>query len=97
MRQFYSTRPDGIVGNDDVGQMSAWLVFALLGFYPAQPFSGTYVTGAPQIRSVVIDLGDGRTLSIRGHGLQPVLNGRPVDRTRLSHHDLVAGGELRFQ
>jgi predicted alpha-1,2-mannosidase len=97
VRQFYSTRPDGIVGNDDVGQMSAWLVFALLGFYPAQPFSGTYVTGAPQVRSAVIDLGDGRTLSIRGHGLQPVLNGRPVDRTALSHRDLVAGGELRFQ
>jgi len=97
VRDFYSTRPDGIVGNDDVGQMSAWLVFAALGFYPAQPFSGQYVTGSPLVDSAVLNLGSGRPLRISGHGMQVTLNDRPVVRTALPHAVLAAGGELHFQ
>lgn len=97
VRDFYSTRPDGIVGNDDVGQMSAWLVFTMLGFYPAQPFSGQYVTGSPLVDAAVLDLGAGRSLRIRGHGMAATLDGRPVSRTALAHAALVAGGELRFR
>ena len=97
VRQFYSTRPDGIVGNDDVGQMSAWLVFAMLGFYPAEPFSGQYVTGSPMVASADIDVGAARRLHIEGHGMHPLLNGRAVPITALRHADIAKGGDLRFQ
>jgi putative alpha-1,2-mannosidase len=96
VRDFYSARPDGIVGNDDVGQMSAWYVFAVLGFYPAEPFSGRYVTGSPMVRHARLDVGNGHVLTVRGQGLRAVLNGRPVTRTALRHEDIALGGELRF-
>jgi len=95
VRDFYATRPDGIIGNDDCGQMSAWLVFAMLGFYPLQPSSAQYVAGVPLVRSATLRLADGHTLTIR-RGAQGVakLEGRPVVRTALRHTDLAAGGTL---
>jgi len=72
------------------------LLFTMLGFYPAQPFSGQYVTGSPLVDAAVLDLGAGRSLRIRGHGMAATLDGRPVSRTALAHAALVAGGELRF-
>lgn len=96
VRRHYALRPDGLAGNDDVGQMSAWLVFAMLGFYPAHPFGGSYVTGAPLVDATVL-LPGGRVLRITGRGLRPVLDGRPMSRTALPHADLMAGGVLRFE
>ncbi|MCZ8234506.1 MAG: GH92 family glycosyl hydrolase [Inhella sp.] len=96
VRRFYSTRPDGIVGNDDAGQMSAWLVFALLGFYPAQPASGHYVLGQPLVRGATLQLADGRRLRLSGRGPVARLNGQPVVPTALSHADLLQGGVLQW-
>ena len=95
MRRFYGTTPGGLVGNDDVGQMSAWLVFAMLGFYPAQPFSGDYVLGRPMVEATLHLAGE-KVMRLRGHGDWVQLNGSHLKMRRLSHADLMAGGELRW-
>ncbi len=96
-REFYTDRPDGIIGNDDCGQMSAWLVFATLGFYPVQPASGTYVAGVPLVPSARLHFAAGRTLFIeRASTGGAMLNGKPVPRTAMPHAALVAGGTLRL-
>lgn len=94
-RRFYGTGPEGLVGNDDVGQMSAWLVFAMLGFYPAEPFSGRYVLGTPMVAAADLQGAGGRTLRIRGRGAVPRLNGETVAERQVTHDALVRGGELR--
>ncbi len=103
-REFYADRPSGITGNDDCGQMSAWYVFAALGFYPVRAASGSYVLGAPQVASAQLRLADGKTLRVvaegfsesRPYAAQARLNGQPVDATQLGHSALTQGGELRF-
>jgi len=96
-REFYSDRPDGIVGNDDCGQMSAWLVFATLGLYPVQPSGGTYVAGVPLVPVSRLFFPDGRILAIeRASSGGVVLNGRSLPRTDVPHKDLVRGGLLRL-
>jgi predicted alpha-1,2-mannosidase len=97
VRRFYGTSPAGLVGNDDVGQMSAWLVFAMLGFYPAQPFSGTYVTGRPLVEAAELRVGKGRTVSITGRGEAPQWDGADLPAREIGHAALVAGGTLRWR
>ncbi|MBQ0958207.1 GH92 family glycosyl hydrolase [Ideonella sp. 4Y11] len=97
VRRFYGIGPGGLVGNDDVGQMSAWLVFALLGLYPAQPFSGEYVLGQPMLRQAELRLADGRWLRISGRGARALLDGRPVDAPAVRHQDLVGAQHLHWR
>jgi predicted alpha-1,2-mannosidase len=104
MREMYRPTPDGLCGNDDVGQMSAWYVFSALGFYPVTPGSGQYVVGSPAVERAELDLGNGRTLvvMVENQSLDNVyvdrvsLDGVPLDRSFVTHDELVAGGELRF-
>jgi predicted alpha-1,2-mannosidase len=97
VREFYSDRPDGIIGNDDCGQMSAWLVFATLGFYPVQPASGQFVLGAPLVRGATLQT-PGRTALLigapKGRPAGARLDGRAVDPLALRYADLMAGGAL---
>ncbi len=100
----YRAAPDGLCGNDDCGQMSAWYVFSALGFYPLDPCGGEYVVGAPQVPGAEVSLADGRVLRMRAEGFAPgaavsrvTWNGRPVSDWKLRHADLVAGGELVFE
>lgn len=96
-REFYSDRPDGIIGNDDCGQMSAWLVFATLGFYPLQPASGTYVAGVPLVPRARVHLAQGRTLNIgRADAGGATLQGKALPRTAMPHAALAGGGSLRL-
>jgi predicted alpha-1,2-mannosidase len=103
-QQHYRDTPDGIAGNDDCGQMSAWYVLSTLGFYPVVPASGSYVLGRPLVRAATLNLAAGTPLRVRsaspgGHAPgtgQVLLNGRPVEPTSLLHTDLLGGGELRF-
>lgn len=95
VRHHYGIGPRGLTGNDDVGQMSAWLVFAMLGFYPAQPFSGEYVTGSPMV-DAELHLGPGRAVSIRGRGLRARWNGEVLGSPAIAHATLMQGGTLRF-
>ncbi|MFN8934452.1 MAG: GH92 family glycosyl hydrolase [Pseudomonadota bacterium] len=96
VRRFYGTGPDGLAGNDDVGQMSAWLVFAMLGLYPAQPFSGEYALGSPMV-DAELHLGPDRVVSIAGRGWRAQWNGVAVDGPTISHATLVQGGTLRLR
>ena len=104
-REFYSDRPDGIFGNDDTGQLSAWYVFATLGFYPVVPASGDFVLGAPQVRSARLRLDRTKTVQIRADGFDEDhpwassvrLDGRVVGSRTLSHAVIARGGELRFE
>jgi predicted alpha-1,2-mannosidase len=94
-RSFYGSGPDGIVGNDDCGQMSAWLVLSTLGFYPVVPASGTYVTGTTLVRRAVLTRADGTRLEIRA-GRRPGvwLDGRRVDARALPHAALLQARRL---
>ncbi len=100
----YRPTPDGLCGNDDCGQMSAWYVFSALGLYPFDPCGGEYIVGAPQVPGAEIALPGGKTLTIRTENFTPggavervVLNGREIDGFRLRHADLVQGGELVYR
>ena len=98
----YRDAPGGLSGNDDAGQMSAWYVFASLGFYPVCPGSGEYALGSPCFKRVKIRLENGRTFKIIARGASPSriyvrsarLNGRRLRRPFLNHADLAAGGRL---
>ena len=102
--RFYLPKPDGLCGNDDCGQMSAWYVFSALGFYPFNPCGGTYVLGAPQIPKATIGLAGGKALTVVARNLSAenkyvktvAFNGRPLDKT-IEHADLMSGGELVFE
>jgi predicted alpha-1,2-mannosidase len=100
----YHPVPEGLSGNDDLGQMSAWLLFTSLGFYPVTPASGEYVIGRPFVSRAVLHLPNGRTFTIAADGLSDAnryvggvqLNGKPLTRSFIRHSEIVAGGELRF-
>jgi predicted alpha-1,2-mannosidase len=99
--EFYSDRPDGITGNDDCGQMSAWYVLSTLGFYPVVPASGQYVLGVPLVRAATLRLAGGKILKIESapgaRGGQARLDGHSLDARAVPHALLTAGGTLRFQ
>ena len=92
--RFYRDTPDGIVGNDDCGQMSAWYVFATLGFYPVNPMSGAFITGRPLVERATITLPQGKTLTVvRGRGTEP--GGKVPDHPRsISYRQMMMGGTL---
>ncbi len=100
----YHSGPAGLAGNDDVGQMSAWLMFTAMGFYPVTPGSGQYVIGRPFTERTTLNLPNGRRFVISTAGLADAnryiqsvtLNGRPLDRTWIGHDEITAGGELHF-
>ncbi len=100
----YKPTTDGLVGNDDLGQMSAWLVFTSLGFYPVAPGSGQYVLGRPFVDHATLHLPNGKTVNVVANGLSDsnayvqsvTWNGKPLDRAYVLHSELMAGGELRF-
>ena len=102
-RQNYRNAPDGINGNDDCGQMSAWYLFSVMGFYPVTPGSNTYALGAPQFPKVTLLLAD-HTLNIVAQGMseqrqyvrQVLVDGRPLDRPFIDHSTLIHACELRF-
>jgi predicted alpha-1,2-mannosidase len=100
----YQPVPDGLSGNDDLGQMSAWLIFTSLGFYPVTPGSGEYVLGRPFVDRAVLHLPNGKTFSIVADNLSDAngyvgsvrLNGQPLSRAFIRHEEIMQGGELRF-
>ncbi|WP_269790338.1 GH92 family glycosyl hydrolase [Stenotrophomonas sp. Iso1] len=100
----YAARIDGLAGNDDLGQMSAWYVFTALGFYPVTPGSNQYIIGRPFLPRATLNLPNGKRFSIVANGLDDThayvgsvtLNGKPLDRAYLTHEEILAGGELQF-
>lgn len=102
--EFYHSRPDGIIGNEDCGQMSAWYVFNAMGFYPVDPASGEYQFGSPRLASAEIQVGDGKTFKMFAENagrdtpyIQSVtINGEAIDRTYITYDEIMSGSELRF-
>jgi len=100
----YKPTPEGLSGNDDLGQMSAWLVFTALGFYPVAPGSLEYVIGRPFVRHATIALPEGKSFTVVADRLDDAhpwvgtvtLNGRPLARSFIRHDEIMAGGELHF-
>ena len=100
----YSTNPDGLSGNENAGQMSAWYVFSAMGFYPVNPTSGKYVLGVPQFDEVQINLPQNKQFTIFAENLSEVnrfvqaviLNGENLNRSYITHKELIAGGNLTF-
>ena len=109
IRQIFDTQyrpePDGLCGNDDCGQMSAWYMFSAMGFYPVDPVSGNYVFGAPQMPKIVLNLADGKTFTVIAEGISEenkyvesiTLNGQPYTKSYITHEDIVNGGTLVFK
>jgi predicted alpha-1,2-mannosidase len=100
----YRNKPDGLCGNDDCGQMSAWYIFSVLGFYPVCPGTTQYAIGSPCVSTATIALPGGKTFSVKAKGLSDkniyiqsvTLNGKQIFKPFLEHSDLVAGGALIF-
>lgn len=105
MDRMYVNSIDGLCGNDDCGQMSAWYIFSAMGFYPVCPGADQYVLGTPYLPYICVKLDDGKTLEIkapqvsdRNRYVQAVkLNGKPYDKGFITHEDIAAGGELVFE
>jgi predicted alpha-1,2-mannosidase len=105
MDRLYDDSPAGLAGNEDCGQMSAWYVFSALGFYPVNPVGGVYVIGSPAFEAAELAVGDGRTFRVEApwasrenrYVQRATLNGRPLERTYVTHEEVVAGGTLRLE
>ncbi|MDR1585234.1 MAG: GH92 family glycosyl hydrolase [Prevotellaceae bacterium] len=102
--KFYKPKPDGLCGNDDCGQMSAWYMFSALGFYPVDPVSGEYILGAPQIPEATIHLSNGKSFTMIAKKISETnkyvesvtYNDKPITDFRFSYKQLQEGGRLIF-
>lgn len=100
----YSTEPNGYCGNEDCGQMSAWLVFSSMGMYPINPADGIYSLTSPFFEEAVINLENGKQFVISTENqskpncyIQAItLNGTPLNKLRITHQQLMEGGKLHY-
>ena len=100
----YKSTPDGLGGNDDTGQMSAWYILSSLGFYPVAPGSEDYAIGSPSINNAVLTLENGKNFEIEAIDQCPenvyikkiLLNGKEIKNFTLKHSDIMNGGKLTF-
>jgi len=102
--EFYPNNPDGLIGNEDCGQMSAWLVLSAMGFYPVTPGSDTYAIGTPLFDKIDISLENGKHVYIKAMNHKPgnfyvesmQLNGKDYPASFFRHSDLADGAEILF-
>lgn len=105
MNRMYLNRIDGLCGNDDCGQMSAWYIFSAMGFYPVCPGSDQYVLGAPYFPHIKVKVGDDAYLEIKADHVSDEmryvksvkLNGKPYIKAYINYNDIKDGGELSFE
>jgi len=103
-KEMFTAEKNGICGNDDCGQMSAWYVFSSMGFYPVNPAEGIYVLGTPLFAKTQLSLPQGKEFTIlapevsdKNIYIQKVeLNGKVLDRSYIFHKEVINGGELKF-
>jgi len=104
LKKMYNPTPDGLGGNDDCGQMSAWYLFSTLGFYPVAPGSEQYAIGSPAIKEATLRLENGKTFRIETKNQSDknvyvqkvVLNGKELTTPFLLHTDIMKGGKMTF-
>lgn len=100
----YNTTPNGLSGNEDCGQMSAWYVFSAIGIYPYNPASGTYQIGSPIFNEVKIKVTNNKFFTIKASNVSDkniyiqsaTLNGKEFNKTLLKHEEILKGGTLHF-
>ena len=105
MYELYTDQADGLCGNEDCGQMSAWYVMSAMGFYPVTPASGYYVIGVPHFEEMVLNLENGKTFTVVANNLSREnryiesvkLNGKNLDRSYIYFEEVYNGGELEFE
>lgn len=104
LNKMYRNATDGLGGNDDCGQMSAWYIFSVMGFYPVCPGTDQYVLGAPYLPYLKLKLPNGKTLEIKAPGVSDKkryvrslkINGTVYDKMYITHEDLMKGGVFEF-
>jgi predicted alpha-1,2-mannosidase len=104
LTELYKNDPDGVSGNEDCGQMSAWYVLSSMGFYSVTPGSNEYIIGTPLFNKTTINLENGKQFTIKANNLSDTniyveyvkLNGKDLDITYLKHEDIINGGTLEF-
>jgi len=104
LQNLYFNAPDGLSGNEDCGQMSAWYVLSAMGFYPVNPADGIFILGSPQHREAKINLENGKVFTIRTIGRsdknrfvkQVLLNNVQYNKNYITYEDIMNGGELKF-
>ena len=104
LKKQYHPTPDGLGGNDDCGQMSAWYIFSSLGFYPVAPASDQYNLGSPAVNKATIHLESGKTFTIQTKNQsdknvyvqQVLLNNKTLDRLYITHSEIMNGGSIMF-
>ncbi len=104
MDQFYLDDPDGLIGNEDCGQMSAWYIFSALGFYPVNPVNGIYVFGSPIAEKATLQLLNGKSFTVKTKNNSKInkyiqsatLNGSAYEKIFITHEEIMMGGELVF-
>ncbi|MEY8868601.1 GH92 family glycosyl hydrolase [Meridianimaribacter flavus] len=105
LTELYTNTPDGISGNEDCGQMSAWYVFSSMGFYPVTPASNQYIIGTPLFDKATINMENGKQFNVIATNLSDkniyiehvYLNGKSLDRTFIYHNEIAEGGTLEFK
>ena len=102
LNNFYTDQVDGICGNEDCGQMSAWYLLSAMGMYPVNPAAGIYVLGSPLMDETTLKLPDGKQFIIAAENNSPEnkfiqsaqLNGQPYTKSYIRHQDILSGGKL---
>ena len=105
METMYGKKEDGLCGNDDAGQMSAWYIFSSLGFYPVTPGSDHYAIGSPLVKKAKIRFENGKELTIKAMNQSKEnvfvknisIDGKNIDRLYLTHEELMSGKEIIFE
>lgn len=104
MDEFYTDKPDGLIGNEDCGQMSAWYLMSAMGLYQMNPADGVFVFGSPRFKRIEMKVHGGQTFVVEAPDNGPeniyikkvYLNGRPYDKSYITYQDIVNGGTLTF-
>lgn len=102
--EMYTNTPEGICGNEDCGQMSAWYVFSAMGFYPVNPSDLTYQLGSPLVQQARLEVSPGKFFTVKAplasvankYIREVKLNGQKLDRTYITHQEIMDGGTLEF-
>jgi predicted alpha-1,2-mannosidase len=102
---FHQNTPNGMIGNDDCGQMSAWYMLSTLGFYPVNPAAGTFVIGSPQVKKATLHLPQNKRFVVKAQKISeaniyqenPTLNNAALQQPFIRYGDIISGGILKFQ
>jgi predicted alpha-1,2-mannosidase len=105
INEFHNNTPNGMIGNDDCGQMSAWYILSSLGFYPVNPANNEFILGAPQLKKAKLNLQNGKVFEIKANNIssqniysdKAILNGKILDKPFITFEQIMNGGSLDFE